>query len=245
MTSHAAVVARQMNRACVVGLEQSVEAFTNVEVISLDGATGRVWTEKVPVISGQTNGVVKDFTAMVYSTLNGVIPIVFDVPTVPVNEALLYLGDQILHPEQAIQTVLLSLSKVQRLYLDLVPSEEESRFLKLVAAHKVTERFLEALSQVLPKHHPLFSRLVVVVKPGVTVAFSHMVAGADLRSLVLSDTEVILDGVDTLDPAIQRVLAWKLAQGLSAVSIGAYVPEAKSMLSVSQALQLIANGKGA
>jgi len=56
---------------------------------------------------------------------------------------------------------------------------------------------------------------------------------------------MVLEGVDVTDPAIQRVLAWKAAEGCVAVSIGAYLPGAKSMISIPQALQIISNGKGA
>jgi len=53
-TSHAAVVARAMDKACVVGcteLEIEKLKLSAVKLVTIDGATGRVWVnEKVPVI---------------------------------------------------------------------------------------------------------------------------------------------------------------------------------------------------
>jgi pyruvate,orthophosphate dikinase len=42
LTSHAAVVARGMDRACIVGVGQDVESFKDIEVLSMDGSTGRI-----------------------------------------------------------------------------------------------------------------------------------------------------------------------------------------------------------
>lgn len=239
MTSHAAVVARAMDRACIVGVGGSLDAFKDVEVLSLDGATGRIWTEAVPIVSGQTNGVVKEFNTMVWESL-GVVPVLFQTPSQPMDEALLYLGDQILDPMAAAQTVLKTLTYVNRLYLDLVPSAEESRFLNILSAHDHTGRVLNLLATALPVEHELHSRLVVLVSADYTTTFQRIVPGADLRSIVLSDHEVVLDGVDTSDPAIQKVLAWKMNDnGFKVLSIGTYLEGAKSMISVSQALQLV------
>lgn len=52
-TSHAAVVARSMNRVCIVGLGQEhYSKFKAGTPISLDGATGRVWFGQIPVVGG-------------------------------------------------------------------------------------------------------------------------------------------------------------------------------------------------
>jgi pyruvate,orthophosphate dikinase len=55
-TSHAAVVARSMNKPCIVGLglewHEALKTF-NVDKIAIDGATGRVWLHEVPVLGGK------------------------------------------------------------------------------------------------------------------------------------------------------------------------------------------------
>jgi pyruvate,orthophosphate dikinase len=61
ITSHAAVVARGMDKTCVVGAEDLVIADLAGKQITLDGATGRVWVEKnVPIVVGQVDDHVKE-----------------------------------------------------------------------------------------------------------------------------------------------------------------------------------------
>lgn len=239
LTSHAAVVARAMNRACIVGVGAPVESFKDVEVLSLDGKTGRIWTEKVPVIKPEPNGLIREFNTMVCEALD-IVPVIFETPTHPMDEALLYLGDQILHPAQAVQTVLQTLTFVNKLYLDLVPSDDEARFLNILTAFDHTGKVLQLLHEATGSLGSyLVDRLTVIADAKYTTPFRRIAPGSDLRSIVLSDKEIVLNGVDTLDPAIKRVLAWKAAEGLSIVSIGTYLPEAKSLISVSQALQIL------
>jgi len=54
-TCHAAVVARGMNKPCVVGLSIPLEHFKEGQRVTIDGATGRVWFGEAPVISGANN----------------------------------------------------------------------------------------------------------------------------------------------------------------------------------------------
>jgi pyruvate,orthophosphate dikinase len=70
LTSHAAVVCRSMNRACVVGLGRSVDDLRSPPdgLISIDGATGRVWFGAVPVQSNSSEWVEKLVGMMVEST---------------------------------------------------------------------------------------------------------------------------------------------------------------------------------
>lgn len=239
LTSHAAVVARGMDRACIVGVGQDVESFKDVEVVSMDGATGRIWTEEVPIISGTANGIIREFNELVAQTL-GFVPVIFNAPAYPMAEALLYLGDQILDPQAAAKAVLNTLKQVERLYLDLVPSDEEQRYLKILQGHNHTGRLLTILHKAIPEGSEDFNRLVLIAKAEHTSSFKRIAPGSDLRSLVLSEHEVVLDGIDTNDPAIKKVLDWKKAEGnLKVVSIGTYLAGSKSIISVPQALQIL------
>lgn len=61
ITSHAAVVARGMDRTCVVGAENLKFGGLEGKQITIDGATGRVWVGKdVPVIEGNIPAFVED-----------------------------------------------------------------------------------------------------------------------------------------------------------------------------------------
>lgn len=51
-TSHAAVVARSMNKPTVVGLSKHLSIFKEGSKISINGSTGEVWLGEVPIISG-------------------------------------------------------------------------------------------------------------------------------------------------------------------------------------------------
>ena len=67
-TSHAAVVARGMNKPCVVGATElcSTTDFEVGDTISIDGATGRVWKGAVPVIDSSNDPYVERFFKMLY-----------------------------------------------------------------------------------------------------------------------------------------------------------------------------------
>ena len=60
-TSHAAVVARAMDKPCVVGAtELSMDAVKHMKTVTIDGATGRVWFNKqVPVIDASDDPAVR------------------------------------------------------------------------------------------------------------------------------------------------------------------------------------------
>jgi phosphoenolpyruvate synthase/pyruvate phosphate dikinase len=78
-TSHAAVVARGLDKVCVVGCTALhkvggtwVAKDGNVEValpegswITIEGATGKVWLGKVPMIDGSASKEVQDFRKLV------------------------------------------------------------------------------------------------------------------------------------------------------------------------------------
>ena len=80
-TSHAAVVARSMDRPCVVGLTDITfqgemvvlngKGFNEGDKITIDGATGKVWFHgseyEVPVVSMKDSDVVKKFESIVLS----------------------------------------------------------------------------------------------------------------------------------------------------------------------------------
>jgi hypothetical protein len=65
-----------------------------------------------------------------------------------------------------------------------------------------------------------------------------------LRGVILADKEILLRSLDQSDPVVQKVLLWKQQDGVQLVSVGQIVPGMKSMVSLSQALQVVQEGGG-
>jgi phosphohistidine swiveling domain-containing protein len=235
MTCHAAVVARSMNRACIVGVGQSLEALKDIEVLSIDGATGRIWAEKVPIVGGQSNRLTAQFSQLVMDVLK-TTPVIQSVPLVDLDSALLYLGAKVLDVPASVALVRETAKKVTRLYLDLSPSKgaAETEFLALCASYNGPQRVVDALAGFAELHEKL-----VVIGP-VKTPFKMLGQAEDLRSIVLAAEEIAMAGLDLTDVAVKKVLDWKQSEGFALVSLGTHVPGSKSMISVQQALQLIA-----
>lgn len=90
-TSHAAVVARGMDKPCVVGctdLTFNPCQFGTGDLISIDGATGRVWAGEVPVIEALDGGPVQAFLDRMFEH-RGLI----EKTTAPKAGACVALGD--------------------------------------------------------------------------------------------------------------------------------------------------------
>ena len=141
-----------MGKPCIVGVGQIVGAFKDVEVLSIDGPTGRIWTEKVPTVGGKTNGVITSLTRW-YMTRWMWFRSSSMCRRSRLTEALLYLGDQVSESgsgggEDRVETLQL----VDRLYLDLVPSAEEERYLNILSAHNHSQRLLDWLAKALPEN---------------------------------------------------------------------------------------------
>lgn len=73
-TSHAAVVARGMDKPCVVGCyDMKLNDLPEGTIISIDGETGRVWLGEVPVVGGTYSTDVRQFLATLMEEA-GVLP---------------------------------------------------------------------------------------------------------------------------------------------------------------------------
>lgn len=74
ITSHAAVVARGMNKTCVVGAENLKFEGLAGKQITLDGATGRIWVDKnVPIIEGTVPDFVEEMLTWADTETTGMI----------------------------------------------------------------------------------------------------------------------------------------------------------------------------
>jgi phosphohistidine swiveling domain-containing protein len=233
-TSHAAVVARAMNKPCITGLGIEMEAFSDADVVSMDGATGRVWLEAVPVVKGDDNAALIEAFHHLVCRVHGVVPVITSEPIAKLDAALLYLGDNVLFPMKAAALVKTCLKKVKTLYLDMTPAKDtaEAEFMKMFAGANPEAQVLKVLAALAED----YTNLIVV---GATVphSFATVSVVTDLPSLVLASKSMTLQGIDVTDPAVKKVLSWKAAEGVEAISIGAYAPGTKSIISAQVVLQ--------
>ena len=104
-TSHAAVVARGMNKVCVVGLKKPLTKFKlkSVKVVSLNGSTGEVWLQDVPVVGG-LNPDVEEFLKLLVG--QGSV-IVTKPPAHRVERLVLDLSKNILLSDDKIKALIL------------------------------------------------------------------------------------------------------------------------------------------
>lgn len=240
-TCHAGVVARGMNRACIVGVGKPVHEFKMYPVLSMDGGTGHIWTKDVPIIKPETNGVLREFMAMMYRVV-GALPIYTKAPLDSVKEAVLYLGDQVIHTKQAAQEILKAVQKVETLYLDLEPAGGTHDFFSLfdIGVDTFELRLIQELIK-LSTSEPTLNDRLVILNGSITGGFKKVEFLPDLESLILSQGHVQIDAGITPTPAMAKVLEWKKGE-LNLLSVGQMgtVDNMKSFLSPQHVLQLIA-----
>ncbi len=233
-TSHAAVVARGMDKPCVVGLGKTIEEFKGHPVVAFDGATGKIWLEEVPVVDGSSNGLTHSFSRMVLETI-GATTIINDVPSSHLDSALLHLGEKVLCVDTAFKLVVETSAKVGTLYLDLTQSKDASA-LFLATFHG--ERYIQALVTAL-ESVAWTNKLIIL--GNVKTKLPRLETGNDIRSVVMAEDHLVLNELDVNDPALAKVLNWKKAEGLKFVSLGSLLEGSLSFMSIEQALQVACN----
>jgi phosphoenolpyruvate synthase/pyruvate phosphate dikinase len=238
-TSHAAVVARGANKPCVTGVGKDLSQFYSESVVTMDGLTGNIWLQDVPVEEPKANGAVKEFKEMVLEVTEA-IPAFTEAPTANMPQGLLYLGTKMLHPAEAVKLINRTKAYVGRLYVDLTVGAHpvEQAFFSLMGAYNPAQEVVNLLEQ-----GPIDSSIILIghVQPK---KFKMVGAVQDLRSLVLSDGEVMIGGeFDKNDPALQWVLKHKANEGLTPISVGQYTAGVKSILSPEQSLLVAQEGK--
>jgi phosphoenolpyruvate synthase/pyruvate phosphate dikinase len=114
-TSHAAVVARSMNKACIVGIgSEAALLFSEGDEITLDGASGRIWKGKVPVISGKDDPYVKKLETLIAASAKcGLID--------DKDADVLDLSGMLNSPATAVLRVVGALAKRETVIVDVSP----------------------------------------------------------------------------------------------------------------------------
>lgn len=236
-TSHAAVVARGMNKPCVVGLGNHMDAFQASGVVSIDGATGRVWFVAVPVSNGKDSKYVIEFRNLVSASL-GIVPIV-QVPTFKSKELMLDLGGEI-DVVTAVAKVKTASLLCETLYIDFRRTgrpEAETSFDRLFGFVGMEKKMVDAVRDWLAEvGGDAFSKVRAMVSQGIKTKLKTVGASSDIKSMILASGTIMIEGV--FDDATKWVMEKKIVEGVEFVVVGNYVCGTKSFLSIDQAMQL-------
>lgn len=220
-TSHAAVVARGMNKPCVVGLSVKIGNFVAGSKVSIDGATGRVWLAEVPVVDGSKNLFIQKFRQMMWSSVKcnplgmrdedltgkrmARIP---ELPYLPADEA-----------RQVVDSLLAETSG--QVILDLsgsLETHEQTFFAPFQAQGKTADAKHKELLKALEGGLTADQKARLTVLTPVKTKLKTMPLATDLESLVLAETDVVWTGAETT--AVKKVLEWKFSQGIKLASFG-------------------------
>ena len=239
LTSHAAVVARGENKPCITGVGAHTADFKKAKVVSMDGATGRIWLEEVPVVSGGANENVAFFKEMLLDH-TGAIPVIFEVPENEIPVAVLSIGVNLIDPVKTAGLIANCAVRVSKLYVDLLVNDEaEGQFFQLFTSqgliHDVLEEMATLLSTFSEGGKEEFKKRVVFVTLGnvpQTLRKCEVVDG--LESLILANEEMIVSpefysSMQT-SPAISWVLNHKEVE-TTPIILGQFAINCKSAMS--------------
>lgn len=234
-TSHAAVVARGMNRVCIVGLGVDITSFKEGDTLSIDGATGRVWAGTVPVVDGTSSPTLKDFRNLLRtSASSGRILEVGDVVAANSYISLATLQNQPV--DAVISTIEAAALLTDTLIIDfkLVNNREEAEFFSC---------FPQYFKQWLDK---IIAFLDTANYPGVTVVNAPIAglntvslqSNVSLSTMITTTSLVSLSTGEYETEAYAKVFKWREQDGnpVKLVTFGKVHPKAVcSYLSESQA----------
>lgn len=233
-TSHAAVVARGMNRTCVTGLGAPLSAFPEGQKISICGATGRVWLSEVPLVQGSASAEIKALEKLLVKHAK-VTPV--DTEFAAKTMLLNLTGDLLMEPDRMVKKVRAVLAKADKVKLDLrLPKDDSWRvYYSLFYGPTMLQLLVNALEQDLSADE---RAKIVLIAPLVQTTFKRMVQVTTLADLVMAEGEFIMEG--QMDAPMKKVLGWKMAEKKSVpVQIDGYTPGVPAHLSRGQMVSLL------
>lgn len=234
-TAHAAVVARGLNKPCIVGVSVPLEDFPEGITISMDGSTGRIWFDAVPVIDGGSNGYLTRFKQLIWQQskdfpIHGTHDVAVLITTasdclLPINE---WIAKTIKQVSQAPATAQIYLDT--RLDLD---DAEACFFGPLTPANYDLEgEFVEALFYALKKlPASVLDRLQLIANAKEETGDLKRIPIPDsLESLILASGEIIVEAFKLpSQPAIEKLLALKKDE-VQPIQIGKFSEHGKSFV---------------
>jgi pyruvate,phosphate dikinase len=238
-TCHAAVVARGMNKPCIVGVGLDLDAFEEGAILSVDGATGRIWDQEVPVIDGTKNPAAQEFL----QTLRGIwdyVPVT-QAPIPGAFSEIVYLPSSVPGTEQtSLLHIHALLQQANLVYVDLRvgrldPAELALTQLFVPHANHVADTLLDLMVAMSADDRARI-RLIGAERPG----FESLREVNSLQDMVLAKGSALLGNFPKEQmEAIQKVLDWQNKEGFQFASYGSYSAGAKNFLSDEAALQLV------
>lgn len=246
-TSHAAVVARGMNKPCVVGLSQHLKYFPKGQQISIDGATGRVWKGVVPVLAASDSKALTAFKKMLWKhvgvqELNGADA----VYVTTADTAMLPMLERV----KAILSKVASAKGKVLIDCRYIVTDTEHSFFECFLPYeagqihnKTQDDFVEELCAVL-KNNALESKVVLVGcwAKGLTSVPSIN----SLPELVMATGDVLMN-ISPLQHMIKQEVLDKLVAlkgtEISPMSVGVAAKGAKSYISEMQLIATMLNSK--
>jgi phosphohistidine swiveling domain-containing protein len=233
-TSHAAVVARGMNKPCVVGLSVDIGKFKDGAIISIDGATGRVWFGKVPVIDGSSNPFVLQFKEACWAIYNGGKNAqIVDRPK-PIKVQVVRMSDKIsLQWTELLKELCDVGAQADQIVLDFSPLHEvEAKFYGMFLS---SDRVVEMMNTLMPmlEQSTIASKLSILGSK-MSAKLPCLPVAQALEELILAEAEVIWVGEPS--PAADKVLKWKALEGVKFSAIGVASEGGTSYVSESQML---------
>jgi phosphoenolpyruvate synthase/pyruvate phosphate dikinase len=247
-TCHAAVVARGMNKPCIVGVGMDINKFKTGDVISIDGTTGRIWAGEVPVIDGTNNEYAKRYLNILRKNL-GYIPIVSGADAKGAKTVMYNPSGNAVNLYLDIGNVLALLTQVDHLYVDCRLSrvdDAELKFYQLFLTEKPSKNntspkgyaeLCKAMGASIDSEIER-SKITVLGNPAVPKGMHKIVEVESLEDLILCEGEAILGGLGLESAAVKRILDWRKNEpDFRFVSYGSIVEGAKSFASDVLALQ--------
>lgn len=261
-TSHAAVVARGMDKVCVVGCDAlqihdktvTLGSKTLVEgksVLCIDGGTGRVWVDTdVPVVGGENSPTIMALAELVQQveTVQMIVPLSVAATKMPSGIAgMVYIEDNDLTDGCKAQ-VDKALKNGWNKYVvqardRLFPTNLNARFYSADTELDITVKLgplLDTAGVTIFVDHPSKS-LVAKLSTYKAAIFSLSGEAVSLEGLLMapSGTEVVMP--KNVTPAVKKLLELREAAGdkLTAVSVGNLVKSAKSYVGIPALMQLV------